>query len=121
MRGAVRDECRRTAPVEIKAAGALAGETRKIAEKNWTHLFNDGRRVSFDRRDGSVILYPDEDFHVLGSYHLGYAEGYGTDWTATAPDGTKYRASGRKDAANWLIERTAEERAKHDEERARGA
>jgi hypothetical protein len=92
-----------------------------MAEKNWTHLFIDGRRVSFDRRDGSVTLYPDEGFDPLVAYPLGHAEGFGNDWTATAPDGTVYRARGRKDAAIWLIETTAEEREQHERERAQQA
>jgi hypothetical protein len=88
-----------------------------MAEKNWTHLFIDGRRVSFDRRDNSVTLFPDDGFRLMLAERIGHAEGFGNDWTATAPDGTKHRARGRTAAAKWLMETTAEDRARAAAER----
>jgi hypothetical protein len=88
-----------------------------MAEKNWTHLFIDGRRVSFDRRDGSVTLFPDEDFRFGRAESIGHAEGFGRDWAVTAPDGTTYQATGRKDAATWLLEATERARVQRAEKR----
>jgi hypothetical protein len=82
-----------------------------MAEKNRTHVFIDGRRVSFDRRDNSVTLFPDSDFRLIRAERIGYAEGSGRDWKATAPDGRTRHADGRKAAAKWLIDATKDERA----------
>ena len=88
---------------------------------NCSHLIIDGRRVSFDRRDSSVTLFPDEEFRLLRAEHIGYAEGSANRWTATAPDGAKHHSRGRKGAALWLIERTAETRASRDADRVKQA
>jgi hypothetical protein len=90
-----------------------------MATKNWTHLFIDGRRVSFDRRDDSVTLYPDEDFRVSLSTRIGYAERTGSGWKVSAPDGATHYATSRKAAAEWLIEATAIGRADAEAERQR--
>jgi hypothetical protein len=90
-----------------------------MAQSNWTHLFIDGRRVSFDRRDNSVTLYPEEEFRVARATRVGYAERSASGWTATAPDGTTHHAAGRKAAAEWLIKATAGIRAQAEAERER--
>ena len=107
---------RRTMLSSVTMRGSSNG-SHAMAEKNWTHLVIDGRRVSFDRRDNSVTLFPDDDFRLLLAERIGHAEGLGNDWTATAPDGTKHRARGRTAAAKWLIETTAEDRVRAAVER----
>lgn len=81
-----------------------------MSGSNLKHIFIDGRRVTFDRRDDSVTLFPDGGFHFNGARVIGRARGAGRDWLATAPDGHTARVEGRKAAAEWLLERTADER-----------
>jgi hypothetical protein len=82
-----------------------------MSSSNLTHLFLDDRRVTFDRRDDSVTLFPDRDFRFIAAERIGLATGAGRSWTATAPDGTIRYCEGRKDAALWLIERTRARRS----------
>lgn len=89
---------------------------------NLKHLFIDGRRVTFDRRDDSVTLFPDTDFRFLGAERIGTARGSHRDWIATTPNGRVTQLGGRKACALWLIEQTAETRSEratrmaHDQE-----
>lgn len=81
-----------------------------MSSSNLKHLFIDGRRVTFDRRDNSVTLFPDNDFRFIAAEHIGHAEGSGRSWTATTPEGTARHCDGRKDAARWLIDQTSKRR-----------
>jgi hypothetical protein len=85
-----------------------------MSSSNLKHIFIEGRRVTFDRRDDSVMVFPDEGFHFNGARVIGRARGEGRDWEATAPSGETARVEGRKAAAEWLLERTADERADLD-------
>ena len=89
-----------------------------MAGKNLQHLFIDGCRVTFDRRDHSVTIFPDENYSLGRAHLIGWAEGSGRLWTATAPDGTKHRVDGRKAAAEWLIKATEEDRRRAESDRA---
>jgi hypothetical protein len=89
-----------------------------MASGNWTHLFIDGRRVSFDRRDNSVTWFPDDGFRLSASHRIGYAEGKGTSWVATSPTGKTHHAAGRKAAAVWLIEQSTDDIAAKERDRA---
>lgn len=82
-----------------------------MSSSNLKHLFIDGRRVTFDRRDDSVTLFPDDGFRFIAAEHIGRAEGSGRSWIATTPEGTARHCDGRKDAAIWLIDQTSERRA----------
>jgi hypothetical protein len=82
-----------------------------VTSSNLKHLFIDEKRVTFDRRDDSVTLFPDRDFRFIAAERIGYASGAGRSWTATAPDGTERHCEGRKDAALWLIEQTRDQRS----------
>jgi hypothetical protein len=88
-----------------------------VAENNLTHVFIDGQRVTFDRRDESVTLFPDEDFRFARAERIGSAEGADRDWIATAPDGMTRRLDGRKAVARWLIQATEEQRTARASER----
>lgn len=83
---------------------------------NLKHIFIEGKRVTFDRRDDSVMLFPDEGFHFNGARVIGRARGTDRDWEVRAPNGASARVDGRKAAAVWLLECTAEERAALDTE-----
>lgn len=82
-----------------------------MTASNLRHIFIDGRRVTFDRRDDSVTLFPDDGHRFIGAHRLGYAKGSKRDWTATALNGAERTCDGRTAAANWLIEHTQRERA----------
>lgn len=85
-----------------------------MSSSNLKHLFIDGRRVTFDRRDNSVTLFPDNDFRFIAAEHIGHAKGSDRSWTATTPEGTARHCDGRKDAALWLIDQTSERRTNRE-------
>jgi hypothetical protein len=83
-----------------------------MAKKNLDHAFlEDGRRVTMDKRDGSVILSNDHDgcYYdgvIFNGKRIGYMERAATGWTAKALDGTTRSLGTRSDAIDWLMSTT---------------
>jgi hypothetical protein len=81
-----------------------------MAKKNLDHLFlEDGRRVTMDKRDGSVILSNDHggcyyDGVVFNGQRIGYMEPHGQGWTAKALDGTTRLAKTKREVISWLMD-----------------
>jgi hypothetical protein len=81
-----------------------------MAKKNLDHLFlENGRRVTMDKRDGSVILSNDHDgcyFDgvIFNGQRIGYMEPDGRGWTAKTLDGTTQFASTKREVIAWLME-----------------
>ncbi len=81
-----------------------------MAKKNLDHLFlDDGRRVTMDKRDGSVILSNDHDgcYYdgvIFNGQRIGYMEPHGQGgWTAKALDGATRFVSTKREVIAWLM------------------
>jgi hypothetical protein len=106
-----QDDERCTRQADRGRAGEDGGGVIAMAN-NWTHVFVDGRRVGFDRRDDSVVMAPDDDPDGMPTVWLGQAVYEGNRrWAVSTREGQRATVESRRAAAVWLLEATAEKRA----------